>query len=343
VRVRREVFDRIGPAARLDGSGVATLRPVELVALEPGQPLDYVPAQTSHWLSVESAIVPTSRIDRMTADAKHPGRFAAPAQLYHIAQAAGSAALAGDLASHWFPDAPNIVSFTVTQELLDGRLFMQPLIDIWHRSYAVAPTSVTLATRSPLAGGILAHVAERIVFGDADPAADPATRGPSVGAVFEAARAEAIPIRTIRDHADIADLPLPPDTRARIGSAVAAGHVVVVPERPVTIGDRERTGWWRIDLVTSYAIDEMDDGRGSDLSQRSALATTWTEAAPPVRRLGACIALAALTSANALAVPAGIAGAALGGGGVPSAAGAVMALVGGGAAAAGGYGVSLFC
>jgi hypothetical protein len=341
--VRREVFDRIGPAARLDGSALATLGPAELVPLEPGQPLDFMPAQTSHWLSVESAVVPTSRIERLAAAADHPGRYVTPVQLFHMAQTAGAAALAEDLAGHWFPDAPNIVSFTVTQELDGDQLVVRPLIDIWHRSYGVSPTGVTGTSGSPLGGGVLAHVAERIVFGDGAPGADPAARGPSVGAVFEAARAAALPLRTLTNPEDLADLAFPADTMARLGDALAEGHVVVVPERPVTIGGEERTGWWRIDPGTGHAIDEMDDGRGSDLSQRSALATTLTEAAPPMRRLGACIFFAAATSVNALALPAGLALAAAGGGGVPSALGAALSMAGGASGATSAYASTLFC
>jgi hypothetical protein len=288
--VRREIFDRIGPAARVDGSGLAGLTAAELVELEPGQPPDFLPARTSHWLSVESAIVPVSRIERLAADPEDSGHLAALVHAYHMTQAAGGAALAGELGAAWFPNAPNVVSFTVTQELLDGQLAIRPLIDIWHRSHGRAPLDGVATPGSPLAGGVLAHTAERLLVGDADPAADPAARGPSVGAVFEAARAGGVGIRTLTEAAGLAELPFPPDTTARLAAALEAGHIVVVPEGLVNIGGAERTGWWRIDPVSGWAADEMDDGRGTAMLER-ALKELWNEvkAMPALRILGQCV------------------------------------------------------
>ena len=238
-----------------------------------------MPAQTSHWLSVESAIVPASRMERLAATEDDPGRFAGPVHLFHATHAAAAAALADDLGGHWFPDAPNIVSFTVTQQLIDNQLAMQPILDIWHRSFGRSPTAATSYQDRSLRAACSPTSPSESLLETPTPAVLPhGTIGRAPSSTRRVRRA--LPIRTLTSPAGVADLPFSADTKARLLAALEAGDIVVVPERPVSIGGEERTGWWRIDPMTGWTADEMDDGRGSDMSQRSALATTMTEAAP---------------------------------------------------------------
>jgi hypothetical protein len=122
-----------------------------------------------------------------------------------------------------------------------------------------------------------------------------------------------------------------------------AGHVVVVPERPVTFGGIERTGWWRIDPDTGWIADEMDDGSGSMIERAAKELWTTVKASPAFHTLGRCVALVAMGVLGAWAGLGGLALAYAGGGGSGSLGGAMLAMAGGGGAAAGTVGYFFYC
>ena len=206
-------------------------------------------------------------------------------------------ALAPTIGVRTFLDRPNIVSLTVEQDLADdGVLMVRPTLDIWHRSAGAIPLADAVATHPPpMMAGILAHVAERLLFGDAFARAG-AERGQSlsVGAVFDAVRREGIPVRAAASLDDLADLPFPPDTMQRLAEQVTAGLVAIVPEHTVRLGADERVGWWLVDPATGLVADQLDDGRGASMS--GYVANFWRNLrnSAILRRLGTCTALAAL-------------------------------------------------
>jgi hypothetical protein len=51
--------------------------------------------------------------------------------------------------------------------------------------------------------------------------------------------------------------------RARLGVALAAGYLVVVPERAVALDGTEQVGWWQVDPDTGRTFDLMENGRGA--------------------------------------------------------------------------------
>ena len=67
-------------------------------------------------------------------------------------------------------------------------------------------------------------------------------------------------------EADPTRLDISEAARARIAEALTAGFVVV-PERPVALGEEERVGWWLVDPATGATEDQMDDGRGTEMSE----------------------------------------------------------------------------
>jgi hypothetical protein len=97
-----------------------------------------------------------------------------------------------------------------------------------------------------------------------DLAVDPP--GPSVGAVFERAAADGVGLRVLTgalppDHG------YPPVAAAFLGDALAEGWLAIVPERPVQLGGESRLGWWLVDPLTTETRDQMDDGRGSEMTE----------------------------------------------------------------------------
>jgi hypothetical protein len=114
-----------------------------------------------------------------------------------------------------------------------------------------------------------------------------------VGAVFDAARREGVPLRVVQDATAAAALPLTPDALARLQAALANGSVAVLPERPVDIGGVARSGWWLVDPVSGATVDEMDSGGGQVEYGRVVIIPV--RAAPAFSRLGCFLAAAAFT------------------------------------------------
>ena len=94
--------------------------------------------------------------------------------------------------------------------------------------------------------------------GDPASAQEPVVTPVSVGAVFEAAAAQGIPIRLLSGSLP-ADVAYDPERQLLLRQALDAGRLVIVPERAVDLGGRPRLGWWLLDPVSGAAVDQMDE------------------------------------------------------------------------------------
>jgi hypothetical protein len=167
--VRRETFDRIGPAARTTGApDLASLPSAELVQLEPATP-DYLPALRSHWLTVHNGILGGEALGRVLQDTEVERALDKPVHLYHTAREAAGVALGLPAGARMFAAKPNLVSMTVGQALDgDGQLVISPSLDIRHREFEAVPVSdVPRSMPVRVMAGVLAHVTERLMTGDA--------------------------------------------------------------------------------------------------------------------------------------------------------------------------------
>jgi len=118
--------------------------------------------------------------------------------------------------------------------------------------------------------GAIDHAAERVVFEDSfklGAAAQAETNFVSVGRVFEVAAETGVTIVALLPDGSSPPLDVEPIAAALINEALAAGRIVVVPERSVLIDDAPRSGWWEIDPETGQAFDRLDNGRGSSLGE----------------------------------------------------------------------------
>jgi hypothetical protein len=95
------------------------------------------------------------------------------------------------------------------------------------------------------------------------------------------------------------------------------------------MGGLERTGWWRIDPVTGWAADEMDDGRGTVMGDLGLQIWNLVKSSPAFHRLGACVAIVFFGVIGAWMGIGGFVMAAMSGGGLASLAAAGVALCGG--------------
>ncbi len=58
-----------------------------------------------------------------------------------------------------------------------------------------------------------------------------------------------------------------PRARSEIEAAVNAGHEVIVPAQPITIGGKARWGWWDLDPATGALIGVMEGGQHQALAE----------------------------------------------------------------------------
>jgi hypothetical protein len=303
VTVRREVFDRIGPAARAAGPvDISTLEPVESVELTPGGSAEYLPALTAHWVSVATGTIGGSRLRRSLQVTDEPEGLAGAVRAYHVVREAAGLEVALPAGVHAVANAPNVVAMTARALLdPDGGPVVEAGVDILHRSYALLPVRDTATDGSPsVIAGATSHIAERVMGGDGDREAGPGSEPApvSVGAVFDQAIADGVPLTLVRDVVAARALPYPPDPLARLTSALDAGWIAVAPERPVQLAGRERVGWWLIDPLTGRTIDQLDDGRGGMLEHEHILIQTIIKTHPAWLILGVCVAGIGLFVAN---------------------------------------------
>ena len=144
-------------------------------------------------------------------------------------------------------------------------------VDIIHARHALAPfvDAVRTVPAGVLAGAI-DHAAERVVFEDSfklGAAAEVETNFVSVGRVFEVAAETGVKIVALLPDGSSPPPDVEPIVAALIAEALAAGRIVVVPERSVLIDDAPRSGWWEIDPETGQSFDRLDNGRGSSLGE----------------------------------------------------------------------------
>ncbi len=68
------------------------------------------------------------------------------------------------------------------------------------------------------------------------------------------------------EDADWQKVTLPPDVLTRIKNDVTEGYAVFVPEKPVQLAEEPRTGWWRVDPRTGRTIGMGESGLGQAIT-----------------------------------------------------------------------------
>jgi hypothetical protein len=306
---------------------------VELVALAPDSPPDFLPAQRTHWLTVRAGTDGGQELAHALSRSETGNVLTNVVRGYHLVLEASGAELGLPLGLRLFSNAPNLVALTVDQELgPDGQPLLRPSIDIWHRSLGAVPVADVASRFAPaIVSGVLPHVVERLMAGEA--VADPGgARARSAGALIERARLEGSGLRVLDGPGDVAGLAYPPDAMVRLRAALEEGFVAILPDGLAPVDDVEEVGWWLVDPTSGRTHDQMGDGRGIAVEH-----TTVTEIsiqpAPVYARLGLCAAAGFFLAVNIFFVVGGIAGAGAAGGGAASSFAAAMAV--GGTAGAG--------
>ncbi len=289
----RELFDRIGPAARAaNQQGTAPLSPLSEAR---GVPLplaaiyafSFSSGRFHPGLTVATIArhLPLLRGSRQGMPAFQTGRTLTDDEATQLAE--GLAPILPDMLSvlaltfHiqsqralglsrppgvWFYETTPrlaIVSATPAVKSADKRSIPISLVmDLRRNSMrtvaeAASPREVIWANASR---GILDGALEHTMFGDLVPPISLQTDPASTVAIMERARRSGTALKALRTPDSIQQLEASDDIKARMRTAFSDSVALVVPVRPVLIGERPRLGWWQVDLQSGETLAVMDTG-----------------------------------------------------------------------------------
>jgi hypothetical protein len=322
-KVRRQVFDLLGPAARAAGGAVpakladeqsldralalagrsnllvlgANPSPafVQQVLLDGVRAhLDLLPEMARPSDRPMSRLPDQAMVDRLNKVSPPQGPLYGLALVRHL----------------WSPhrgriylDRPNVLAHHafVRRGAAQGAgddLLMCEAMDVVANDVAVRPAApgaeAADARRVRLEQGVFDTVAETaFALGCGKPESAAGTLG--------AAKDQGIRWVTVRGPQDPAwkALDLPPDARARIERDLADGLIVIVPERPPggDAKDAAAVAWWRIDPSTGTALGMGRNGWGPNMVERGSLAyylITASEAVKEIKFLACAIMATAI-------------------------------------------------
>jgi len=284
-KVRREVFDALGPATRGAGGKLAAAaaplteaqrvaRGLALIAFTDvlAQSCDLSPTYVSYrageaMLAARSAwteAAKQTRSDRRAVLNRFVGKERAPGIV--VAVALGRRQFSPRAADTYF-DRPNVLQFRRSFVAKpDGSIVQADLVDVATNEIAVRP-GVADAFAAQLEQGVADTAAERFALG--------ADKVENTTALFAAAAAQGIGAATVRAAGDPAlkAIEMPADVRARVEATLAQGYAVVMPAKPVALAGGPRTGWWRVDPKTGGSLGIMDTGYHATAAERAAAQT----------------------------------------------------------------------
>jgi hypothetical protein len=272
-KVRREVFDLLGPAGRATGAP-RTLDLSEAQRLERalallGQtevlPLSCLisPEAVGLWTATKllesrqavlgilrspSSESPSSLADRASGISPLPGHLFGLALVRHQL---------GRLRDGGYLASPNVLTYrTFLKTDPQGKLLLCHGFDIVANDMAVSPGVEEDPFRIRLEQGVLDTNAECLLMkacGRVENTSEAFTRSPGQGGEW----------LVLRGAADLAGLELPADARARIERELAEGQVIIAPRQAVATEGRPVTAWWRIDPRTGQTLGIGERGWGA--------------------------------------------------------------------------------
>ena len=285
VKIRREIFDSIGPAARAAAARGLMPKPVydEVRRIERNGALS---GWTDH--QVASCMFPfeflkhqNSRriLDRRVAVLK---AMSEPTNPDNRALLRG--VLAGDNLSLYnvsrgiyphqvmFQDQAAVCSCSLRWRAgADGVIVTTFAGDLAANALAATSSSASDAFTEAMRRGVTDTCLEALLVGGSPhgfPATQPsdaktANQPPSnTTEIFSLASRQGIQPVLLKNVTDpgLMAIQIPDDVRQRIAMDLTAGNMIVLPAKTVTASDGQRIGWWRIDAATGSTVGVMDTG-----------------------------------------------------------------------------------
>ncbi len=272
-RIRRDVFDLLGPAARaakpatgfkMDDAatltrGLAMLMNTDILPVVSELSPQYVNHLAAQNLLANQSLLGDALANRLgddfaTAQSVAGKIVSGPGNLYRLAL---SRFALNQMTGWVFVDRPDIFTRHQGFRLSGQKLSASDATDIVSAAVGVdpflpSPFSIRLAQ------GVFDTNAEAIVTSDR----------PSPGSIawaYDAAH-DWVALTSPADPA-LTTLALPSDVKQRIGNALAAGRIVVAPKAPVLAGNGTFVGWWQIDKETGETLGMGESGWGQSVAE----------------------------------------------------------------------------
>ena len=284
-KIRREIFDLVGPAARSTGKvpkpeitearklerGLTLLGETEILPLVSQLSPQFVEHLiTKNMLGNRNLVLSLFRSKDSLSSKSLNDQFSKlkplSTRLYNLALARGEwSRLRGDV----YLDRPNILSFHKNFHLGGkSEVLLHEGFDIVANDVAVRSGSETNQFMVRLEQGVLDTNAEALVVAsncrEREDKSD-CRQVENTSELFLVSRAQGTDWFTFRDADDPAwqSIKLPKDAIGRIKQELASGFTMMVPARPVILDGRPVVGWWRIDPKSGQVLGIGETGWGS--------------------------------------------------------------------------------
>lgn len=275
-KIRREIFDLVGPAARSEGK-LTTLEITEAHRLERGLTLmgeteilplvsQLSPEFVGHLMAKNLldnretllGILRQGKIADPKALDEQLGRFKPlPSQLYNLALARRKwSRFRGNV----YLDHSNVLTYHRHLRLnAKGALLLREGFDIVANDVAVLPGSNIAPFLVRLEQGVVDTNAEAILAMAGCQLLErmsACTQVENTSEMFAKPFRESMGWLTVRTVPELAspEMELPKDMQVRIEQDLAAGYAVVVPKRAIHVGEHTVAGWWRVDPKSGQVL-----------------------------------------------------------------------------------------
>lgn len=272
-RLRRQVFDLLGPGRRLakytefNASGEerrlerseALLSRTDILL----QPCEFTEEFVAH-LTMSGVVAQQAAIREFARERDSEKRKSIGFGIFERMQVWGPVlafaswrSVLGSRLGDWFINRPNVISHVIGRRLTGTE---QPvnwqMIDIAANATDVRRGATRNAFEVRLERGVADTVAEMLTLaGDLNKAENTAAifhvagGGPNNGTFIAP-----------RDIAAVTELAWPQDETARIAEDINAGFTVVALRQPVELRGIQRVGWWRVHPASGETLGVMDTG-----------------------------------------------------------------------------------
>jgi len=171
-------------------------------------------------------------------------------------------------------DRPNIINLTHgVRQNLKGEIHAFSAFDIVTNAVSVYPIVKEDAFFVNLYQGVLDTNAEALLIGSSGRTAE------NTSEIFAQSESLGIKWLTIRgaDSQEWREVNLPKDVRTQLEENLREGYIVVVPQKSISKDGRELSGWWRVDPKSGSVLGLGPDGRGQALTEYEKINTETAE------------------------------------------------------------------
>lgn len=277
--VRKQIFDLLGPAARASGGTFtpsneqqlawrfALLGETEILPLAGGLSAQYVETLTAQSLvNSRDALIDMARHVSDQAKVREAANQIKPqsTQLHVLALIRQEQRVAGVYLAQ-----PNVLSYHKQQTLNSGGEVVN------FEGFDIVVNKVLVDSRKEnafslqLEQGVIDTNTEAILvtLGCQATASIVCAKSGNPSEFFETMTQQGISWHTVRTEGDLATLTLSSDVQTRIKKEVADGYVVVVPEKPVKVSDKDTVAWWRVDAASGESLGIDERGWGPEFAE----------------------------------------------------------------------------